>query len=71
MHEQYTHERVLMRVRDENGIQHSLKLRHLARLEVAMSNNDAGWKFRVAHESGMLELEGDEATRIAGHILRT
>lgn len=69
LHEQYTHERVLMRVRDENGTQHSLKLRHLARLEVAMSNNEAGWKFRVAHESGMMELEGAEATRIAGHVL--
>lgn len=69
LHEQYTHERVLMRVRDEAGVQRSLKLRHLARLEVAMSNNQAGWKFRVAHEAGMLELEGDEATRIAGHVL--
>lgn len=67
--EKYTHERVLTRVRDENGVQHALKLRHFARLEVAMANNSAGWKFRVAHESGMLELEGNEATRVAGHIL--
>ena len=67
--EKYTHDRVLTRVRDEDGISRSLKLRHFARLEVAMANNAAGWKFRVAHESGMLELEGAEATRIAGHIL--
>lgn len=67
--EKYTHDRVLTRVRDESGTMRSLKLRHFARLEVAMANNQAGWKFRVAHESGMLELEGAEATRIAGHIL--
>ena len=67
--EKFTHERVLTRVRSEDGTSHSLKLRHFARLEVAMANNSAGWKFRVAHESGMLELEGTEATRIAGHIL--
>lgn len=67
--EKYTHDRVLTRVRDDQGITRSLKLRHMARLEVAMANNAAGWKFRVAHESGMLELEGAEATRIAGHIL--
>jgi hypothetical protein len=67
--EKYTHDRVLTRVRDESGNMRSLKLRHFARLEVAMADNAAGWKFRVAHETGMLELEGSEATRIAGHIL--
>lgn len=67
--ETYTHDRVLTRVRAENGVTHSLKFRHLARLEVATANNAAGWKFRVAHETGILELEGTEATRIAGHIL--
>lgn len=67
--EKYTYDRVLARVRDENGKVRSLKWSHFARLEVAMANNAAGWKFRVAHESGMLELEGTEATRIAGHIL--
>ena len=69
LHEKYTHDRVLTRVRDENGHLRSLKLRHFARLEIAMAHNVAGWKFRVAHETGMLELEGTEATRIAGHIL--
>jgi hypothetical protein len=69
LHEAYTYDRVLMRVHDEQGVQRSLKMRHLARLEVAMANNDNGWRFRVAHESGMLELEGAEATRIAGHVL--
>lgn len=67
--EKYTHDRVLTRVRAQDGTVHALKLRHFNRLEVAMANNAAGWKFRVAHESGMLELEGSEATRIAGHIL--
>jgi hypothetical protein len=67
--EKLTHDRVLTRVRSIDGRTHSLKLRHLARLEVAMANNAAGWKFRVAHDHGMLELEGSEATRIAGHIL--
>ncbi|MEP6781240.1 MAG: hypothetical protein ABJC26_15190 [Gemmatimonadaceae bacterium] len=67
--EKFTHERVLTRVRAEDGKTHSLKLRHFARLEVAMTKNEAGWKFRVAHESGMLELEGSEATRVAGQIL--
>lgn len=67
--EKLTHDRVLTRVRGEDGRTHSLKLRHFARLEVAMANNPAGWKFRVAHDHGMLELEGAEATRVAGHIL--
>lgn len=67
--EKYTHDRVLTRVRDDQGHTRALKLRHFARLEIAMADNPAGWKFRVAHDSGMLELEGAEATRVAGHIL--
>lgn len=67
--DRYTHDRVLTRVRSLDGTSHALKMRHFARLEIAMADNEAGWKFRVAHESGMLELEGAEATRIAGHIM--
>jgi hypothetical protein len=69
MNEKLTHDRVLTRVRSIDGQTHALKLRHFARLEVAKANNPAGWKFRVAHDHGMLELEGAEATRVAGQIL--
>lgn len=67
--EKLTHDRVLTKVRAIDGQTYALKLRHFARLEIAMANNAAGWKFRVAHDSGILELEGAEATRVAGHIL--
>ena len=64
-----SYDRVLARVRTPDGTIHALQFNHLARLEIVAASDDEAWTLRVAHQSGITDLQGPQAVHVAGQLL--
>jgi hypothetical protein len=63
------YDRVLAHIRTPDGTLRSLRFSHVARLEVIPGYDRSTWKFRIAHQEGITDLDGPTAGHIAGTLL--
>lgn len=63
------YDRVLAHVRTPDGTLRALRFSHIARLEVIPGFDRGAWKFRIAHQDGITDLDGPSAGPIAGKLL--
>ena len=63
------YDRVLAHVRTPDGALRPLRFSHVARLEIVAPNDHGPWKFRVAHQDGVTDLDGPDAGQMAGQLL--
>ncbi len=64
-----SYDRVLARIRTPDGTVHALQFNHLARLEIITAYDQQAWTLRVAHQSGVTDLQGAQAVHVAGQLL--
>lgn len=63
------YDRILAHVRTADGTLRPLRFSHVARLEVIPGFDRGQWKLRVAHQHGVLDLDGSAAGPVAGQLL--
>ncbi len=63
------YDRVLAHVRTPEGRLRPLRFSHVARLEIVTTHDDGSWRFRVAHQDGVFDLDRTDAGQVAGQLL--
>lgn len=67
--ENYEYERVVARVRARDGRLEQVRAKHLSRIEFIETPDGGGWVLRVAHDNGVVDVDGQQAMQTAGQFL--
>jgi hypothetical protein len=63
------YDRTIAHIRTPEGVLRPLRFSHVARLEIVAAHDEAPWRLRVAHATGVLDLDPTRAAQVGGPLL--